>query len=109
VTLDAAVNENQNQFQCSSAYPKTCRAPFEAFVPPPGGQQGVRVVFTAAVSGGFISAASYFWDFGDGTVETTTTSSRDHLYTRRGVFVITVRITTTDGNVGEQRLTLELF
>jgi PKD repeat protein len=106
VTLDAAANENTNQFSCSSTYPKTCTTSFSAFVPPPGGQPGVRVVFTAAVSGGLAAAASYQWDFGDGSRETTSAASRDHLYLAPGTYTIVVRVTTTDGNVGEQRLTL---
>lgn len=109
VNLDAAVNENQNVFTCSANYPKTCQAPFAAFVPPPGAQPGVRVVFTAALAGAFASASSYQWNFGDGASETTTSATRDHLYTQRGTYVITVRVTTTDGNSGEQRLTLILF
>jgi PKD repeat protein len=108
VNLDAAANENSNQFTCSTTYPKTCRTSFSAFVPPPGGQPGVRVVFTASVAGGLVAASSYQWDFGDGTRETTTSNSRDHLYLGPGTYVITVRVTTTDGNVGEQRLTLEI-
>jgi adhesin/invasin len=108
VTLDAASNENPNQFTCSSTYPKTCRTSFSAFVPPPGGQPGVRVVFTAGITGGLVAASSYQWDFGDGTRETTSSATRDHVYLGPGTYVITVRVTTTDGNVGEQRLTLEI-
>jgi PKD repeat protein len=112
VTLDATSNENTNQFTCTpsgSTYPKTCRASFSAFVPPPGGQPGVRIVFTAGVTGaGLSTPASFQWTFGDGTQETTTSSSRDHVYLRPGTYIVTVRVTTTDGNVGEQRLTLEL-
>jgi PKD repeat protein len=107
VTLDAAVNDNTNAFRCSATYPKTCETSFSAFVPPPGGQPGVRVVFTAGVTGGLSPAASFQWSFGDGTPpETTTSASRDHLYVAPGTYTIIVRVTTTDGNVGEQRLTL---
>ena len=109
VTLDAAPTENSNQFTCSSTYPKTCRTSLSSFVPPPGGQPGVRVVFTAGVSGALAAVASYQWSFGDGTPpETTTSASRDHLYLAPGVYTVIVRVTTTDGNVGEQRLTLEI-
>jgi PKD repeat protein len=111
VTLDATVTENSSVFVCSptgNAYPKTCRISLSAFVPPPGGQQGVRVVFTAGVSAGFASAASFQWDFGDGTRQTTSSASVDHLYTAANVYTVIVRVTTTDGNVGEQRLTLEI-
>jgi PKD repeat protein len=110
VTLDAITNENSNQFICSTTYPKTCRTSLSAFVPPPGGQPGVRVVFTAAATGlGLgVSASSYQWDFGDGARETTSSATRDHVYLATGVYMITVRVTTTDGNVGEQRLTLEI-
>jgi PKD repeat protein len=113
VTLDATPNGNTggSQFVCTpsgNTYPKTCRTSFATFVPPPGGQPGVRVVFTASASGGLATASSYQWDFGDGTRETTTSASRDHVYLSPGVYIITVRVTTTDGNVGEQRLTLEI-
>jgi PKD repeat protein len=108
VTLDATSNENTNQFICSTTYPKTCRTSLSAFVPPPGGQPGVRVVFTAAISGALVAASSYQWDFGDGARETTSSATRDHVYLGPGIYVITVRVTTTDGNVGEQRLTLEI-
>lgn len=108
VELDAAPTENQNAFTCvpTTGYPKTCTTSMDAFVPPPGTPQGIRIVFTARVTGTLAAPASFAWSFGDGTSETTSASSRDHFYTQRGTFVITVRVTTTDGNVGEQRLTL---
>jgi PKD repeat protein len=108
ITLDASSNDNSNQFTCSSTYPKTCRTSFSAYVPPPGGQPGVRVVFTAGISGTLAAASSYQWDYGDGSRETSTSATRDHLYLGPGTYVVTVRVTTTDGNVGEQRLTLEI-
>jgi PKD repeat protein len=107
VTLDAAPNENSNQFTCTANYPKTCTTPFSAYVPAPGAPPGVRVVFTAGVSGTLASPASFQWSFGDGSPpETTSSSSRDHLYVAPGTYTVIVRVTTTDGNVGEQRLTL---
>ena len=109
VELDATVTENQNAFSCTSGYPKTCTTNMDAFVPPPGGRQGVNVVFTARVTGTLAAPAVFEWNFGDGTRETTTASSRDHFYTQRGEYIITVRVTTTDGNVGEQRLTLRIL
>jgi PKD repeat protein len=108
VTLDAAVNENTNQFSCSGTYPKTCTTSLSAFVPPPGAAPGVRVVFTA--SAGLATASSFAWDFnGDGNIDRTTSSaSTDFLYTTVGEFTVRVRVTTTDGNVGEQYLTLRI-
>jgi PKD repeat protein len=114
VTLVAAPTENAggNQFVCTpegDVFPKTCRTSFSSFVPPPGGTPGVRVVFTAGVTGGLASPASFQWNFGDGSpTETTTASSRDHLFRTPGTFVIRVRVTLTDGSVGEQQLTLEI-
>jgi PKD repeat protein len=112
VTLDATSNENANAFTCAptgASYPKTCRTSFSAFVPPPGGAPGVRVVFTATASGGLASPASFQWNFGDGSpTETTSASSRDHVYLGPGTYVIRVRVTMTDGSVGEQQLTLEI-
>jgi PKD repeat protein len=107
VELDAAPTENQNAFTCTTVYPKTCQTSMDAFVPPPGAAPGIRVVFTARIAGTLApAAASFSWNYGDGQTETTTASSRDHFYTARGTYVITVRVTTTDGNTGEQRLTL---
>lgn len=109
VTLDAAVNENTNAFSCSGTYPKTCTTSLSAFVPPPGTAPGVRVVFTAS-AGAFGSAASYAWDLnGDGIIDRTTSSANtDFVYTASGDYVVRVRVTTTDGNVGEQYLTLKI-
>jgi Bacterial Ig-like domain (group 1)/PKD domain len=106
VTLDAIVNENTNAFSCSTTYPKTCQTTLSAFVPPPGAVPGARVLFTAAA--GFATAASYTWDFnGDGVADRTTSSaSTDFLFTAPGTFTVRVRVTTTDGNAGEQYLTL---
>jgi PKD repeat protein len=107
VTLDAAPNENTNQFSCSATYPKTCTTPFSAYVPPPGAPRGVRIVFTAGITAGLASPASFQWSFGDGTPpQTTSSNSIDHLFVAPGTYTIIVRVTTTDGNVGEQRLTL---
>lgn len=110
VTLDASVNENTNAFSCSPTYPKTCTTSISAFVPPPGTLPGVRVVYTAAVSGLLVTAASYTWDFnGDGIADRTTSSATtDFLYTAPGEYTARVRITTTDGNVGDQYLTLRI-
>jgi hypothetical protein len=114
VELDATPTENQgdaNAFSCvpATGYPKTCTARLASFVPPPGGPQGVRLLFSARVTGTLAAPAIFAWDFGDGQRETTPASSRDHVYTTRGTFIIIVRVTTTDGNVGEQRLTLNVI
>jgi PKD repeat protein len=109
VTLDARSNENPSQFVCTpaDAYPKTCTTSMSFFVPPPGVQQGVRVVFTAGVTGGLAAPASFLWNFGDGSpTETTTSASRDHYYVSPGTYVARVRVTTTDGAVGEQQITI---
>jgi PKD repeat protein len=108
VTLIATPVGNSTAFLCEPAdsFPKTCQTSFAAWVPPPGGQQAVRVVFTAGVTGALAVATSYQWDFGDGNSATTSSASRDHAYFGPGTYVVRVRVTTTDGNTGEQRLTL---
>lgn len=112
VTLDATVSENASAFTCSTAYPKTCRVPLSAFVPPPGGQTGVRITFTAALTAGFGGggASRYFWDLNnDGVVDRETTgNSIDQVFVAPGVYVVRVRVTTTDGNFGEQYITIEV-
>jgi trimeric autotransporter adhesin len=110
VTLDAAPTENQNAFSCTASYPKTCTTSLSAYVPPPGASPGVRVVFTAA-AGGFTTVASYIWDLnGDGIADRTTSSnSTDFVYVAPGEYVVRVRVTTTDGNAGEQYLTLRII
>jgi PKD repeat protein len=111
VTLTAALSvPNAGAFDCTATQPIFCQGVLSAFVPAPGGQAGIRVVFTAAVSGAFAIAASYTWDFnGDGTGDRITTSaSTDFLFTTSGAHTVRVRVTTTDGNVGEQYLTLQI-
>lgn len=111
VELDATPTQNSGDataWNCNpqDTFPKTCEANLSEFVPQPGMQPVIRVVFTARISGGLVSASSFQWDFGDGTTETTTSASRDHAYTVPNTYVIRVRVTATDGSVGEQRLTL---
>jgi YVTN family beta-propeller protein len=42
-------------------------------------------------------AASYFWNFGDGSTDTTTVASDDHVYSQGGTYHASVTITDTDG------------
>jgi PKD repeat protein len=107
VTLDAQPSRPGVQWSCSpaSTYPKTCTTRFSSWTAE--NSPSVSPIFTAGLSGsGFASAASYQWNFGDGTSETTSSSSVDHAYFVPGTYTVTVRVTTTDGNSGEQRLTL---
>jgi PKD repeat protein len=113
VTLTAALSvPNAGAFDCTQTQPVFCQAVLSAFVPAPGGQPGIRVVFTATATGGFgaAAAASYTWDFnGDGIVDrTTNNASTDFLFTSSGTFIVRVRVTTTDGNFGDQYLTLQI-
>jgi PKD repeat protein len=105
VTLDAQSGDTAFTLNCTTAgaYPRTCTADFA------GG--GVRVILSAGCSGGFgpgacPNATSYVWNFGDGTTETTTSSTVDHVYRARGEYVITVTVLTSTGATGTQRLTL---
>ena len=110
VTLDAAVNENTNTFSCSTTFPKVCSTTCSAFVPPPGTHSGVRVLFTARPRGVLVSASRYIWDFnGDGVADRETSSATtDFLFTIPGEYIVRVRVATTDGNFGEQYLTLRI-
>ncbi len=86
-------------FSCTANYPKTCNANLVGF--------GDRIQFTATAAGGFGgSAVNYTWNYGDGTGETTTSHTVDHVFTRRDTFVVTVRVLMSNGAIGEQRLTM---
>lgn len=105
VTLDAFTGDPAAPVNCGSGttYPKTCLATFVGI--------GVRVQLQAGCSSGFGAAAcanalSYQWNYGDGSVETTTQRNVDHVYRGIGEFVITVTVQTNTGPVGTQRLTL---
>lgn len=107
VTLDAESGEATSPMTCTPAtgYPKTCNMDFV------GG--GVRVRFTVGCSGAFgtgacTNAVGYQWVYGDGASETTTQRQVDHVYRSRGMFVITVTVTTNTGQTGSQRLTLQV-
>jgi len=54
--------------------------------------KGVMVEFNASESEGIeLTAVSYTWNFGDGTIKTTKTNITDHTYTRSGVYTMNVR------------------
>ena len=44
--------------------------------------------------------AQYFWDFGDGTNSSMTSSIANHSYSNNGIFVVTLRVTDNDGLYG---------
>ena len=105
VTLDAASGDPAIPVSCGSgtAYPKTCTANFLG--------AGVRVVFTAGCntglgSGACLNAIGYAWNYGDGSSETSSSSSVDHVFRARGEYTITVTVQTNTGGTGSQRLTL---
>ncbi|MGQ0735482.1 MAG: PKD domain-containing protein [Acidobacteriota bacterium] len=105
VTLDAQSGDPAVSFNCTAGttYPKTCTANFVGI--------GVRAILTAGCNAGFgagacANATAYQWSYGDGTSETTTSSSVDHVYRTRGEFIITVTVITNTGTSGSQRLTL---
>jgi PKD domain len=58
------------------------------------------VTFTATVTPAS-NLRNFTWDFGDGTVQTTTSNSLSHRYSSPGTFTIHVTVTTTDGNTGD--------
>lgn len=57
------------------------------------------IVFTASATGTPTPAVlSYRWDFGDGTVLTTSGNTAAHTYFSAGIYTVTVTMTTVDGN-----------
>ena len=101
VTLDAAPGDPAMTWSCfpASSYPKTCNTNLIGF--------GDRVQFTAVASTGFGSGTvtGYEWNFGDGTIQRTTSNTIDHVFTTRGTFTVTVTVATTTGN-GSQYITI---
>lgn len=105
VTLDAQSGDPAVTLNCTAGttYPKTCTATLIGV--------GVRAILTAGCNTGFgvgacANATTYFWNYGDGTTETTTSSSVDHVFRNRTEYVITVTVQTSTGASGSQRLTL---
>ena len=49
--------------------------------------------------------ASYTWDFGDGAVFTTNTSSFNHLYTSGGLYTVSLTVTNSNGTSTTQTFT----
>jgi hypothetical protein len=105
VTLDAGSGDPAITLNCGSGttYPKTCTAPFIGI--------GVRVILTVGCNTGLgagacANAIGYTFNYGDGTTETTTSSSVDHVFRAPGEYVITATVQTNTGASGSQRLTL---
>jgi hypothetical protein len=105
VTLDAVSGDPAITLACpGTTYPKTCTTNFLG--------AGVRVIFTAGCGAGFggagvcANATGFFWNFGDGTTEATTSPSTDHIFRTRGEFVITAQVQTNTGATGAQRITI---
>lgn len=108
VTLDAEAADPAITLSCTpsgNSYPKRCTAPLIGI--------GAAVRFTAGCSSAFGGASgacpnalSYQWNYGDGTSETSTSRSVDHVYRQPGEYVVTVTVQTSTGNTGSQRLTL---
>jgi PKD repeat protein len=56
-----------------------------------------QVNFTAVVSPSGVSIASYAWNFGDGTTQTTTSNQTTHTYAVAGTYNVRVTARTTTG------------
>ncbi|MCZ6691974.1 MAG: PKD domain-containing protein [Planctomycetota bacterium] len=75
---------------------------------PPVGVAPLPVVFTAVVSDdGTIQ--SYDWDFGDGTVTTTSTDTVTHWYASSGTYPVTVIVTDDTGATGSWTVDVTAF
>jgi hypothetical protein len=53
------------------------------------------------------NASSYHWDFGDGAV--TNVPNPNHIYSREGVYTVTLTVHSRDGNVDKAMLEVEVF
>jgi PKD repeat protein len=79
------------------------RAPTAKLTAPTGPvRQGIAATFSAdgstdpeGAAGGGI--ATYQWDFGDGTTDTTTTPSASHAFPARQAYTVTLRVTDKQG------------
>ena len=64
------------------------------------------VTLTASVTGTTATIATYRWDFGDGTTQTTSGNIVNHVYTSSGTRGVTVTATTAEGTSGSTAITL---
>ena len=65
-----------------------------AFTAPSGAMAGTATTFTAAASS---DIATYAWDFGDGTQQSTATASIQHTYASSGTYTVTLTVTDLAG------------
>lgn len=103
-TITATATDNGDQERTSTS---VTIAPFTiaTFTASPGtsvATVGNTTTFTATVANG--TAASFEWDFGDGTTATTTTPSTTHVYTSNGRKTATVTATTATGATASGRV-----
>ncbi|MCI4358851.1 MAG: thermopsin family protease [Thermoplasmata archaeon] len=64
--------------------------------------------FSAQASGGFAPYSMYQWDYGDGTLASTTGPSSSHDYRTAGAFTIRVRVGDTVGNSAQAALSVNV-
>jgi PKD repeat protein len=58
---------------------------------------GQTVNFNASTSTSATTIVEYKWDFGDGATATATSATRGHAYAAAGTYVVTLRITDSQG------------
>jgi PKD repeat protein len=64
--------------------------------------------FSASVTPATAEIRQYRWDFGDGTVVTTSGNQTTHIYRSPGRRTITVTVTATDGRTGVGRTEVQV-
>ena len=67
---------------------------------------GDDVTFNDVSTTGHGYINSRYWNFGDGTSQTTTAPSVSHNYTLGGPYLVTLTVTTSDGCTGTKQLTV---
>ena len=76
---------------------------------PPVPEVGQEVTFTATVrTPEYDPVTGWEWDFGDGTVDSTSASPAKHTYTKSGAYTVKVRVSTRYGGQSPWK-TLELY
>jgi|688.fasta_scaffold400051_1 PKD repeat protein len=67
------------------------------------------VTFSASITGTVSGSIRFFqWDFGDNTGDTTTGPQTSHRYASTGIFVVRLRVVTTNGQEGFTTLTIRV-
>jgi len=98
VTLIVANSNNTCFDTISKTNFITYSPPVAAFsAQPDSGCVPLNVVFTDNSTSSVSSISTYYWNYGDGTLDTTSTPGSTHTYTVTGIFTITYIVETANG------------